>query len=73
MASPLIMHDHDPVVGLQAADWLAYEYWLDAERLQYEANALHHHRKAFREFTRLPGRVLNSWKGPRIKQFPFIS
>jgi hypothetical protein len=44
----------DPFLGLQAADWLAYELYLDADRLVYSEPT---ERWALRQFQTLPGSV----------------
>jgi len=46
---------HDPFIGLQAAGWIAYEYYLDAHRLQYEEPRP---REAFDVFESLPGNIV---------------
>lgn len=43
---------YDPFVGLQAAGWIAYEYYLDMERLLYSGPS---DRWALRQFETLPG------------------
>jgi hypothetical protein len=43
---------YEPFVGLQAADWLAYEYFLDAQRILYST---HRDRWALSEFEKMPG------------------
>lgn len=50
---------HAPFVGLQAADWLAYEYYLDLKRLFYQPQDLRP-RWALEQFERLPGRMIHS-------------
>lgn len=45
---------HDPFVGLQASDWLAYEYCLDAERMMYSSPRK---RWALQQFETLNGRI----------------
>jgi len=45
---------HDPFVGLQAAGWIAYEYYLGADRL---LSGKPSDRWAFRQFETIPGHV----------------
>jgi hypothetical protein len=43
---------YDPFLGLQAADWIAFEYYLDADRLLYGEPS---DRWALRQFETIPG------------------
>ncbi|MFL6351555.1 MAG: hypothetical protein ACJ74Z_06870 [Bryobacteraceae bacterium] len=45
---------HDPFVGLQAAGWVTYEYYLDAARMLYSTPT---DRWAFQEFESIPGHI----------------
>ncbi|HEY1205074.1 MAG: hypothetical protein ABSH46_19830 [Bryobacteraceae bacterium] len=45
---------YDPFLGLQAAGWIAYEYYLDVERLLYSGAS---DRWALRQFEILPGQL----------------
>ena len=47
--------NHDPFVGLQAAGWVAYEYYLDAHRLLYAGPS---DRWAFHQFESIPGNII---------------
>ena len=47
--------EHDPFVGLQAAGWIAYEYYLDADRLLFGQPS---ERWALQQFESLPGHVI---------------
>ena len=54
---------HDPFIGLQAAGWVAYEYYLDSDRLFYSDPS---HRWALEQFEKLPGHIiLNYYGDPR--------
>lgn len=46
---------HDPFIGLQAAGWIAYEYYLDANRLLFGQPS---DRWALQEFESMPGHVI---------------
>lgn len=57
---------HEPVIGLQAAGWIAYEYYLDAQRLLYSEPTS---RWAFERFEKLPG-FLTLHSGPLVPKIP---
>ncbi len=54
---------HDPFLGLQAAGWVAYEYYLDADRLLYSNPT---NRWALERFQSLPGEFTLLANGPLL-------
>ena len=58
---------HDPFIGLQAAGWIAYEYYLDAERLLYGKPTS---RWALEKFETLPGFITLKHGGSVMPNIP---
>lgn len=56
---------HDPFLGLQAAGWIAYEFYLDAHRLYFEKPT---ERWALKQFQTLPGQLKFMYDKERVLQ-----
>lgn len=54
---------HDPFIGLQAAGWVAYEYFLDSDRVMHGQPS---DRWARREFDLLPGNISFKYHAPLL-------
>jgi hypothetical protein len=58
---------HDPFIGLQAADWIAYEYYLDVQHLLYSGAS---DRWALLQFASLPGNIRLIYKDRLVPYIP---